>query len=380
MKCDKFTANLVNIAARVYVTKRVYEDIRLHLLRNDFLPTDGDTRVLQVEINTVSAGFAGVLESLSQVHLSNRAHYYPELTGDFPINLPCTHFASAIHQTVLLHNERWGRKSNTILFIIEEGERNVTDQFALELRLVRDYRLTVIRRSLGKINPQLLENHLFVDGLEVPLVYFRSGYDPKHYPSGKEWEVRELIEKSRAVKCPTVLGQLAGTKKVQQLWCTENMMQFGLSSDECETLQKVFAVQTDPSVDEQSRITAIDNPTHWVLKPQREGGGNNMYGQDMISALETLDKDELSQFVLMEKMIPVPQPALAIDGPKSINARTIVPIMVEEAVSEIGIYSYYIPAGDINQVAGHLVRTKEKNVSEGGVNSGFSSLDTLHLV
>ena len=34
--------------------------------------------------------------------------------------------------------------------------------------------------------------------------------------SGKEWQAREMIELSSAIRCPTIAYQLAGTKKVQQ--------------------------------------------------------------------------------------------------------------------------------------------------------------------
>lgn len=50
----------------------------------------------------------------------------------------------------------------------------------------------------------------------ITVVYFRAGYEPGHYPSEKEWDARYLIEKSGAIKCPSIHYHLAGTKKVQQ--------------------------------------------------------------------------------------------------------------------------------------------------------------------
>lgn len=35
---------------------------------------------------------------------------------------------------------------------------------------------------------------------------------------------------------------------------------------------------------------AIRNPGAFVLKPQREGGGNNLYGDDVATALQTWGK------------------------------------------------------------------------------------------
>lgn len=389
IKCDAFTSMLLTLARRVYSGedhKPVDEDVRLHLLRNDFLPTDGDRRILQVEINTISAGFAGVLESLSQLHRSNRAVYYPSLRGEFPENLPCTRFAEAMSVAVDLHNKKWGTQSRVIVFVVEEGERNIVDQYALDYRLSQQHGITVLRRSLGQLALTAsieLSGQLCVDGIEISLVYFRSGYDPKHYPTPKEWEARHLLERSRSVKCPSLLGQLAGTKKVQQLWYEDggrHLKNFGLSDSEIALLFEVFAIQTDPSVDAVSRAKAVGNAENWVLKPQREGGGNNLYGNELKEALSTLTKDQLSQYVLMERMNPLPQPALVVDGERTVSAGTIVPAVVEESVSEVGLYSFYIPALNRNEVCGHLVRTKEKSVTEGGVNAGYAVLDTLHLV
>jgi len=45
------------------------------------------------------------------------------------------------------------------------------------------------------------------------------GYTPTDYPSASddEWKARILVERSAAVKCPTLGYQLAGTKKVKSL-------------------------------------------------------------------------------------------------------------------------------------------------------------------
>jgi len=53
--------------------------------------------------------------------------------------------------------------------------------------------------------------------MEVALVYMRSCYKPSDYESDDDWETRLMMERSRAVMCPTAAYQLAGTKKVQQV-------------------------------------------------------------------------------------------------------------------------------------------------------------------
>ena len=52
---------------------------------------------------------------------------------------------------------------------------------------------------------------------EISVVYLRAGYGPGDYTSDTEWEARRMVEMSKAIKCPTVITQLAGCKKVQQV-------------------------------------------------------------------------------------------------------------------------------------------------------------------
>lgn len=54
----------------------------------------------------------------------------------------------------------------------------------------------------------------FSDGKEVAVVYYRSGYSPDQYHTNKEWETRLMLERSKAIKCPSIQYHLAGTKKV----------------------------------------------------------------------------------------------------------------------------------------------------------------------
>ena len=47
---------------------------------------------------------------------------------------------------------------------------------------------------------------------------------------------------------------------------------------------------------------AIDDPDRFVLKPQREGGGNNLYGEAARQKLQT--KKGLSAYILMQRIRP----------------------------------------------------------------------------
>jgi glutathione synthase len=47
---------------------------------------------------------------------------------------------------------------------------------------------------------------------------------------------------------------------------------------------------------------AQSNPDDFVLKPQREGGGNNLYGQQLSERLQ--DKRGLAAYILMQRIRP----------------------------------------------------------------------------
>ena len=122
-----------------------------------------------------------------------------------------------------------------------------------------------------------------------------------------------------------------GTKKVQQaLSAPGNLERFVHHPDEVivkdhiAKLKNVFAglYSLDPPTADQSRIEyerivnmAIDNPHRFVLKPQREGGGNNFYGDELAHQLRSLTSKELSAYILMERILPPQQNAhLVRDG------------------------------------------------------------------
>ena len=78
----------------------------------------------------------------------------------------------------------------------------------------------------------------------VGVVYFRAGYSPDHYPSEKEWNARLLIERSNAIKCPTINYHLTGTKKVQQALSEPKCLErFLKNSSEIESLKEIFTGQ-----------------------------------------------------------------------------------------------------------------------------------------
>lgn len=128
--------------------------------------------------------------------------------------------------------------------------------------------------------------------MEVSVVYFRAGYEPNHYPSQREWDARWLIERSAAIKCPSIQYHLAGTKKVQQALAKPGVLaRFVSDPAQVKAISYIFTglFSLDDTPEGHAAIAmAINDPERYVLKPQREGGGNNVYGADIPEALNVI--------------------------------------------------------------------------------------------
>jgi len=123
--------------------------------------------------------------------------------------------------------------------------------------------------------------------------------------------------------------------------------------------------------------TVRKSPERFVVKPQREGGGNNIYGAEINRFLDTIvGTPEQDAYIVMDKIAP----------PISTNymVRPLVekPMLVK-TISELGIFGYCI--GDdkgvtTNKAVGYCLRTKLSHVNEGGVAAGLGALDSPFLI
>ena len=121
----------------------------------------------------------------------------------------------------------------------------------------------------------------------------------------------------------------------------------------------------------------LNAPESYVLKPQREGGGNNLYGEALRAQLAKFTPDapigsdgDLSSFILMQRILPPVNRTLCLRNGEMQELETL---------SELGIYGGYLRVGEdvaMNVVGGHLLRTKAASSDEGGVAAGYAVLDS----
>lgn len=238
----------------------------------------------------------------------------------------------------------------------------------------------------------------------MAVIYYRSAYTPTDYPTEKEWATRIVLEKSTAIKCPSMALQLAGAKKIQQVLTEGGVLEdfllgperpdvgFGkgagsLTKKYVDDLRSTWIglyPMDNSSLGQQANQLALQEPERFVLKPQREGGGNNIYRESIPPFLKSLaatpvaegEPDKKEGYILMELIQP-PQKLenWLVRGGEGKPRKG-------EVVSELGVYGVALFGGKetLNERAGTLLRTKGRESDEGGVAIGISSIDSPLLV
>uniref|UniRef100_A0A7S3FTU8 Uncharacterized protein n=1 Tax=Strombidium rassoulzadegani TaxID=1082188 RepID=A0A7S3FTU8_9SPIT len=130
---------------------------------------------------------------------------------------------------------------------------------------------------------------------------------------------------------------------------------------------------------------AIDCPKSYVVKPQKEGGGNNYYDEEAKELLKKFidpatpleERESFKQYMIMDRIYPPMIKAWMLRDGKLFDI---------DSLSELGLYSCLFidtsvekPNSDsliqFNENFGTLMRTKGSHSNEGGVNAGYAVID-----
>ncbi|KAF8018050.1 hypothetical protein BT93_H3068 [Corymbia citriodora subsp. variegata] len=336
-KVDAFTSRLLDIHSKMMEINKK-DEIRLGLHRSDYMLDEQTKLLLQLELNTISSSFPGLSCLVSELHRSLLNHYGETLGLDprrIPTNAAVSQYAEALAKAWIEFNN----PKAAVLVVVQTEELNMYDQHWLSSVLRERHNVRSIRKTLAEINAEgelQPDGTLLVGGVPVAIIYFRAGYTPNDYPSELEWRARLLMEESSAIKCPSISYHLAGTKKIQQELAKPNVLERFLENKEhIAKVRKCFAglwSLEDPDIVGK----AIESPELFVMKPQREGGGNNIYGSDLREALLRLQHEgteDNAAYILMQRIFP------------AISLTTLIRDGIcykDHAVSEIGVYSAYL--------------------------------------
>lgn len=387
---EQFTGRLLKIARPV-----AQDEIELQISRFDYFTQEQTLRM--VEMNTIAASFAclGSKTANLHAHLSmhplSRPDYERKRCEPGKLAVPARNSPNLLIDAISKAHEAYAKKHPfaiplTCVMVVQPYEKNIFDQDSLRHLLWTEKQIELRRYTLAEIASDM---NLGNDGILrckfdlacVSVIYFRAGYTPNDYPTELEWNARETIEKSNAVKCPTVAVQLTGAKKVQQVLDNEGMVEKFLENDAdiVKDIRKTFVRQYSLDIadnGENNQALAVQNPDNFVLKPQREGGGNNLYGKELLDRLVQMSPEERRAFVLMERIRPT-----VVDN-VTVRDGVVHPVKV---VSELGAFGAMVAVERnaepvLNVAAGTLLRSKLASADDGGVAAGVAVLDSPRLV
>ena len=345
----------------------------LYLNRNDCMPaelSDGSVWPKQVEMNLMASALAEASSIVYRMHNFVGQHQGLKLKENFGGKA----LADALARGYKAINGK-----GIILLLIPVGEVSVFDQRITETRLVEEHGLTTLRASLEELGSEgeIKNGDLYYRGHQVSIAYFRTGYAPRQYLSDDAWQARNLIEASTAVSVPSARTQLANTKLIQLVLSEEEQLKRFVDAPTAARLAKscVAFTKLDAAYGgaTSGKEYALANPDDWVLKPHREGGGNNFFGNDLTEKLQTMRADEWDAYILMEKIRQSIFESVRMVEGEAIPCR---------CMTELGFFGtafYPGPAAqsEFNLADGYLLRTKDESMDEGLVLGGFSFLDTI---
>ncbi|KAI8520214.1 hypothetical protein Bbelb_034710 [Branchiostoma belcheri] len=277
VKVDNFTAGLFNIYEQV-MEEGVTQPICLGLHRSDYLlDTTGtnnnavlgaESRQLQLkqtEINTIAAAGAGFSEKIASLH-----KLVLNLLGvvDASKHIPENRALESNVDGFVAAWELYGSHKAIIVFVIEEERtKNVYEQRLSEFAVMERHPGITAKR-----------------------------YNMRQIAEHAELTPDKTLFMSRAIKCPCISYHLAGTKKVQQELAQPGVLE--------KFLDDPMAVSRGLEGDRTVQM-AIKSPEDYVMKPQREGGGHNTYGEDIRTILRKLkDSEERAAYIIMDLIRP----------------------------------------------------------------------------
>ncbi|CBQ69912.1 related to glutathione synthase [Sporisorium reilianum SRZ2] len=436
---DEFQKQLWDIY--VAVKDDLVQPLSLGLFRSDYLLHDaqsedataaemgsraGQLELKQVEFNTISASFGALCTKVNGLHrhLSQTTDYLgvnKDLANldNLPLNQAqdvLTGGLAAAHAAYLSQRSSSSSEKNTyVLFVVQEGERNAFDQRPLEHAL-QCQGIRVVRQSFNDIAARMVSqpddatrtlflDHPVLGRIEISVVYFRAGYGPSDYTGATEWQTRKQLELSAAIKCPSIAVQLAGAKKVQQVLAEPGQLEPLLAAlgpqpaitpqtpnQLRDTFTHLYPLDDSP-LGQQGYQLALAQPQNYVLKPQREGGGNNVYRHDIPRFLAALESSSSHNAVAKRQayiLMSLIKPPAGLGNllVKAATAHTKAgAVLANDTVSELGVYGAVLFENGRegvkvhhHQSGGYLLRTKGRESDEGGVAVGFSVIDSPLLI
>lgn len=344
----------------------------LMLNRHDFM-LDQQQQWQWVESNPIAAGMG----PLNAQYLALIAQYRPgSYAANDAVKVQATLLADAAIAQSRTHksttHQSTTHRASLMLIVVEGDEDNIFDQRLLcdeVQRLgVRVERVTISELMQSELSG---DNQLLWQTQPVDLLYWRTGYNPSAELNDDYWHFRARLESTAVSQCPTLLGQLTGSKWFQHQFSkallhdsTTVAAIFAIAPDEVNLLKQAVVQSFGVSELSAARIKELITAGYWY-KTQQEGGGNVARGQ---AALDKSNQADNADILMAPINAAIRQEAFT-------SLRRNNTTVTTEHISELGIFSL----GDAADYGGYLCRTKPAQNNEGGVHRGGAVLDTILL-
>jgi len=268
---------------------------------------------------------------------------------------------------------------SVIVMLVMEDEVNIYSQLAMIESLKKYCGITMKRYKFQEIidGGKLVGERFFINDEEVSVLYMRAGYSPEHFKCSSYWEPIRMAAKSRTIMCPSLSHYLVCFKKIQQVLADPDVLaRFVQDQEKRDLLRSVFVEIYQ--VDDSTLDFVKKSNKEYLLKPQREGGGNNVFEPNVIPTLESMNKEEQQAWILMER---IDVEANAFDATfLTINESDDVSTVKCSAVGEFGIFGVLLCDGPkiyINEAVGNVIRCKKSGQDEGGVFAGYGAFSSI---
>lgn len=361
-----------------------------------------DVTLKQVEINSTSCAGGSHATHTAEMHA------YMARTGAFqqydqtltPSSLPPNPGIRSIVSALASAHAAYGppksvkAKETAILMVVQPYNFNVGDERPIEYGLCNlhppvpthrcIFRPDVLKDTILTADRELLYHPPYREGLppvEISTVYYRAGSHEHEYDlQGQAGRLQ--LARSKAIQCPNILGQLSGSKVVQQALSEAGVLErFITDEDDQRSLTNSFGRMwplDTTALGLQGRALALDPEAavKYVLKPNRDGGGNNIYRAAIPAYLRGQPESSWSRYILMELFDPPDQDGKLMTGEG---------IYEGSVVSELGIIGTCLWRRDREVLenggaAGWTFKTKPVHVDEMSVVKGYGCFDCPRLV
>ena len=382
---DEFVRKNLEISKKL-VDYEHKQKIKLGIFRNDYLFDKIQNFLLFTEYNTIASSMGTFTDRLKKFY-SYFSQKYPEIFKKYKEKIipiegfeNVDKFTEAMVEAIKLGFPQQ-YKDSIIIFVIQKNESNIFDQYSLSDELYNKYKILSKRLTLNEIKKNCVQDdqgNLTIDGKLISMFYFRSAYCESDFPDEESWQGRELIELSTAIKVPDINTFLTTFKIFQyELSKPQIMMHYCqndlIINDILRFFGGIYNIR-DMDVEKQKELFSQikTDPNKYILKPMREGGGNNIFGdklKELIPEEGNEPNDILKNSVIVDKIDAAVHESVVLRNEK---------INLQNSISEYSIYGIILSNENnlyINKSVSFLVRTKNKDEIEGGIMEGAGAVD-----